>query len=58
MTSIVAFKTIEKKLEEQRSINQNPNYMDDYEKLQKAMETMTELETEYLGLMEEQESLR
>ena len=52
------FKTIEKELEEQRSITQNSNYVDDYEKLQKAMETMTELETEYLGLMEEQESLR
>ena len=52
------FKTIEKELEEQRSITQNSNYVDDYEKLQKTMETMTELETEYLGLMEEQESLR
>jgi len=52
------FKTIEKELEEQRSVTQNPNYVDDYEKLQKAMETMTELETEYLGLMEEQESLQ
>ena len=52
------FKSIEKELEEQRSVTQNPNYVDDYKKLQKAMETMTELETEYLGLMEEKESLR
>ena len=33
-------------------------YNDNYEKLQKAMETMTELEVEYLGLMEEQETLQ
>ena len=30
---------------------------DDYELLQKAMETMTNLESEYLELMEEQENL-
>ena len=52
------FKAIENKLDEQRSVTKNPNYVDDYEKLQTAMETMTELETEYLGLMEEKESLQ
>ena len=52
------FKIIEKKIAEQRSITQDPNNVDDYEKLQKSMETMTKLETEYLDLMEEQESLQ
>ena len=52
------FKTIEKKLEKHRAVTQNPKNVDDYEKLQKEMETMTELEAEYLELMEEQESLQ
>ncbi len=52
------FKTIEKELEKQRSIAESPKCVDDYEKLQKAMETTTELESEYLRLMEEQESLQ
>ena len=56
--ALAAFKAIENKLDEQRSVTKNPNYVDDYEKLQTAMETMTELETEYLGLMEEKESLQ
>jgi ATPase subunit of ABC transporter with duplicated ATPase domains len=52
------FKSIEKELEKHRAVTLNPENVDDYEKLQKAMETMTVLEAEYLGLMEEQESLQ
>jgi len=51
------FKSIETELENQRSITQDPAKGDDYELLQKAMETMTNLESEYLELMEEQERL-
>ena len=51
------FTTIENELESQRSISQDPANGDDYELLQKAMETMTNLESEYLELMEEQENL-
>ena len=52
------FKSIEKELEKHRAVTLNPENVDDYEKLQKAMETMTVLEAEYLGLMEEQDSLQ
>ena len=52
------FKTIEKELEKHRAVTLNPKNVDDYEKLQKEMETMTELEAEYLELMEEQEYLQ
>ncbi|MBT3502592.1 MAG: ABC-F family ATP-binding cassette domain-containing protein [Candidatus Marinimicrobia bacterium] len=51
------FKTIEKEIENQRKISQDPANGDDYELLQKAMEFMTNLECEYLELMEEQEGL-
>jgi ATPase subunit of ABC transporter with duplicated ATPase domains len=51
------FTTIENELESQRSISQDPANGDDYELLQKAMETMTNLESEYLELMGEQENL-
>jgi len=52
------FKTIEKELEEQRIVAQDPACAEDYELLQKAMETRNILETEYLKLMEEQETLQ
>ena len=51
------FKSIETELKNQRFITQDPANGDDYELLQKAMETMTNLESEYLELMEEQEEL-
>ena len=51
------FTIIENELKNQRSITQDPANGDDYELLQKAMETMTILESKYLELMEEQESL-
>ena len=51
------FTIIENELKNQRSITQDPANGDDYELLQKAMETMTILESKYLKLMEEQESL-
>ena len=51
------FKSIELELEEQRSISQDLANGDDYEFLQKTLETMTALENEYLELMEEQEGL-
>jgi len=51
------FKSIELELEEQRSISQDLANGDDYEFLQKTMETMSALENEYLELMEEQEGL-
>jgi hypothetical protein len=44
-------------LEDQRSISQDLADGDDYEFLQKTMETMSALENEYLKLMEEQEGL-
>lgn len=51
------FKIIEANLEKERTITQNPDYADDYEMLQKALENMNTLENEYLELMEEQERL-
>ena len=51
------FKSIELELEEQRCISQDLANGDDYEFLQKTMETMSALENEYLELMEEQEGL-
>jgi ATP-binding cassette subfamily F protein 3 len=51
------FKIIEANLEKERTITQNPDYADDYEMLQKALENMSTLENEYLELMEEQERL-
>ena len=51
------FKSIELELEDQRSISQDLADGDDYEFLQKTMETMSALENEYLKLMEEQEGL-
>ena len=51
------FKIIEANLEKERTITQNPDYADDYEALQKALENMNTLENEYLELMEEQERL-
>ena len=52
------FKTIEKELEEQTNFLQDPTYAGDFEKIQKAIETMNKLENEYLELMEEQELLQ
>ena len=52
------FKTIEKELEEQINFLQDPTYAGDFEKIQKAIETMNKLENEYLELMEEQELLQ
>ena len=52
------FKTIEKELEEQTNFLQDPTYAGDFEKIQKAIETMNKLENEYLKLMEEQELLQ
>ncbi|MEC9456697.1 MAG: ABC-F family ATP-binding cassette domain-containing protein [Candidatus Neomarinimicrobiota bacterium] len=52
------FGTIEKELEEQRIVVQDPACADDYKLLQKAMKAMNILETEYLKLMEEQETLQ
>lgn len=49
------FKRIEVEIETNRLIIQNPDYAEDYEKLQNAMEIMNTLELEYLELMEEQE---
>ncbi len=51
------FKAIENELDSERAVTQDPNHADDYEMLQKAMETMNALENEYLELMEEQEIL-
>ncbi|SVB48817.1 uncharacterized protein METZ01_LOCUS201671 [marine metagenome] len=50
--------TIEKELEEQTNFIQDPTYAGDFEKIQKAIETMNKLENEYLELMEEQELLQ
>ena len=52
------FGTIEKELEEQRIVVQDPACADDYKLLQKAMKAMNILEAEYLKLMEEQETLQ
>ena len=51
------FKTIELELDTQRKITQNSTNADNYELLQKAMEKMNELESEYLDLMMELEYL-
>jgi ATP-binding cassette subfamily F protein 3 len=51
------FKTIENELDNQRSITQDPANGYDFELLKKTMETMTDLESEYLELMGEQEIL-
>ena len=45
-------------LEEQRLITKNPDNVDNYEALQKAMDKMNVLESEYLELMEEHERLK
>ena len=52
------FTVIEEQLEYERAITQNPDYADNYEILQKALENMTVLENEYLELMEEHEILQ
>ncbi|MBT3217339.1 MAG: ABC-F family ATP-binding cassette domain-containing protein [Candidatus Marinimicrobia bacterium] len=51
------FYTIENELEIQRSIIQDPENGRDFELLQKTLEKMTDLESEYLGLMSEKEIL-
>jgi len=51
------FKIIEKALKDQRIITQDPANGDNYELLQKVMETMSVMENEYLELMEEHEKL-
>ena len=51
------FTKIENELEEQRLITKNPDNVDNYEALQKAMDKMNVLESEYLELMEEHERL-
>ena len=51
------FTKIENELEEQRIITKNPDNVDNYEALQKAMDKMNVLESEYLELMEEHERL-
>ncbi len=51
------FKLIETELNNQKTISEDPKNVGDYELIQKAMEAMTILETEYLGLMEEQERI-
>ena len=52
------FTKIENELEEQRLITKNPDNVDNYEALQKAMDKMNVLESEYLELMEEHERLK
>ena len=51
------FKAIEKQIEKERAITNNPNHNDNYEILQDALNNMNTLEKEYLDLMEEQERL-
>ncbi len=51
------FQHIEDELGDQKKVTKDPAYADDFEKLQKAMESMNKLESEYLELMEEQETL-
>lgn len=51
------FKLIEKEIKTERAITKNPDYADDYEKLNQALQNMNILELEYLELMEEQEIL-
>ena len=51
------FGNIDKELEDYRLITKDLSNENDYKKLQKAMETMNNLENEYLELIEEQEIL-
>lgn len=51
------FKLIENEIENERAITKNPDYADNYEKLNQALQNMNILELEYLELMEEQEIL-
>ena len=51
------FKNIENELEKQRLITKNPENTDNYETLQNSMDIMNNLESEYLELMEEHETL-
>ena len=48
--------SIENQLELQKKITQNPSNGDNYELLQKAMEEMNNLESDYLQLLEEKEA--
>ena len=51
------FKNIENELEKQRIITKNPENSDNYETLQNSMDIMNNLESEYIELMEEHETL-
>jgi ATP-binding cassette subfamily F protein 3 len=51
------FKAIEKQIEKERALTNNPDHNDNYEILQDALNNMNTLEKEYLELMEEQERL-
>ena len=51
------FKNIENELEKQRLITKNPENYDNYETLQNSMDIMNNLESEYIELMEEHETL-
>ena len=51
------FKIIESEIEKERTITKDPDYSDDYELLEQALQNMNKLEHEYLELMEEQEIL-
>jgi len=51
------FKAIEKQIEKERALTNNPDHNDNYEILQDALNNMNILEKEYLELMEEQERL-
>jgi S-adenosylmethionine hydrolase len=51
------FKTIENEIEKERALTINPDYNDNYEILEDALNNMNTLEKEYLELMEEQEML-
>lgn len=51
------YNTIETLLEEQRSIHHDPKNCDNYKALQDAMEALSNLEKEYLDLMQEEELL-
>jgi len=51
------FKTIENEIEKERALTNNPDYNDNYEILEDALNNMNTLEKEYLELMEEQERL-
>ena len=51
------FKTIENEIEKERALTNNPDYNDNYEILESALNNMNILEKEYLELMEDQERL-